>query len=132
MPKVKIAAGTLLDRHSKVTVWLTCPRKVDYCDGTVTLSTPRVFPGTTHGRRRRPRHQLILGSAHFHILGGKSASINIRLSAPAMVATEFSRHRAIGVLVQTRDHDGAGLTATSKRSLRLRLRKTQAPRAGAL
>ncbi len=123
MPKVKIATGTLLDRHGKVTVRLTCPRKVDYCDGTVTLSTPRVSPGATHSRRRRPRQ--LIGSAHFHILGGKTARITVSLSALTTAATEFSRRRAIGVLVQTRDHDGAGLTATSKRSMRLRLRKTR-------
>jgi hypothetical protein len=121
-PKVEIAAGTLLDRHGKVTVRLTCPRQVDYCDGTVTLSSTRVIPGTKRGRRRRPHHQMVLASAHFHILGGKSASIKISLSAPTTVATALTRHRSIGVLVQTRDHDGAGVTATSKRSMKLRLR----------
>jgi hypothetical protein len=126
-PKVKIAGDTLLDKHGTVAVRLACPPKVDYCDGTVTLRTVRVFPSTTHSRRRRPRHPLVLGSAHFHILGGQSTSISIRLSAPPTVAVKLSKHRSIGVLVQTRDHDEAGLTATSKRSMKLRLRKARKP-----
>ena len=113
--KVKIAGATLVDQHGKTSVRLSCAADVDYCDGTVTLITVRSFP-TTNKHKREP---LTLGAGHFHILGGKTKQVTIKLSNKALA--ELTKLSSVRITITVNDHDGFHHRASSHRSANLRL-----------
>ncbi len=115
--KVKIAGAALVVANGKTNVRLSCPTHIDYCDGTVTLITVRSFP--TANKHKHKREPLTLGAGHFHILGGKTKQVTIKLSNKAL--TELAKLSSVRITITVSDHDGFHHRATSHRSLNLRL-----------
>jgi hypothetical protein len=113
-PTVTIPATPLtFDRSGAVNVKLACPGGDDFCDGTVTVTTLRGFAA----RAKRKAKPLVLGSAHFHLAGGASTTITVKLSRKALAKLP---RRGTTVVLAITDQDGAGATASSKRTLTLK------------
>jgi hypothetical protein len=109
-PNVGIAPGPLSDRGGKVFVRLSCPRGQAYCDGTVELDA-------AVGRH----HTVVLGKSHFHIVGGHSRVIVIKLSTVALRKLGKSASARVAVYVSARDR--VGRRGYTHRTTTLRLRR---------
>jgi hypothetical protein len=118
-PKVGIGSGRLKTVGSIVSVKLSCPRRQSYCAGTLELATVERFalaPGPDHHPGRGP---LALGSKRFHVNGGRSALVKLELSRKAL--RKLAGRRSISVLIEVADRDAAGLSARSRRTVKLEL-----------
>ncbi len=114
-PLVVISRGPLVDERGAVRVRLSCRPAQSYCAGMLVLeSVGRLIVRARSGRR------LVLGREEFLIRGGKSAVLTVRLERRAMRA--LGRRKRVAVVLKVTDRDRAGRTASSKRSLALRLR----------
>jgi hypothetical protein len=100
-PKVAIGKGPLHDKHRHTSIKLTCPSRVLFCKGTVTISM-------------RGRHSSVLGKHGFKLAGGKTAKVTIKLSKVA-----FGKKRSIPVVVNVTAQDNSGATGKSHRRLKL-------------
>jgi len=94
-PNVGIFPGRLIDRGGRTFVVLSCPRGQSYCDGTVELDA-------AVGRHRT----VVLGRSHFHLLGGRSRLITIRLSGKALRKLGRTRSASVVIHVTARDRVG--------------------------
>jgi hypothetical protein len=103
-PVVRIGSGKLHAKHGHVKVKLSCPAKQSFCDGTVRLA---------HGK-------VGLGKAHFHIAGGKSATVKIGLSSKGL--GKLGNANTTHVTVNASDHDAAKRHASSHRTVKLKLK----------
>ena len=106
-PVVTFGSAFLVAHNSRVVVTIRCPKSQSYCDGTVALST------------RSGRRTIALGSARFHVAGGRSSAVKIVLSGYAMrrlgaVASERGTITAVA-------RDKARRRGTARRSVTLRL-----------
>jgi len=106
--KVGIAAGTLTDTRGQTTVRLSCPRGRGYCDGTVEVvaSAPYQRAG-------------VLGAHHFHILGGRRASVRVALSPAALRSLRGASSVPVSIQVTARDRAGGHAASRREASLRL-------------
>ena len=114
-PVVRIAASGLTLKRGTAGVRVNCPLGQSYCDGTVKLDTLRRF--LVHGKRRA----LVLGTKHFHVVGGHAAAIEIELSRQAL--GRLGNARTAAVVVEVTAWDAAGRRAGSRRTVTLILRK---------
>ncbi len=117
-PRMTIAGRGLKAARGAVAVRLSCPKRQSYCDGTVELETVRRFalPGRSHPTVRAP---LALGSRHFHIRGGRSGLVTVKLSK--RTRQRLAGQKSIRVLVLLADRDAAHRSARSRRTVNLNL-----------
>ena len=110
-PVVRIAASNVLFKRGATGVRLSCPTGQSYCDGTLELRTVRRF-NVSGGRRA-----LVLGKKHFHVVGGHSAVVSVKLSRQAI--GKLGNASSISVVVRVSVRDAAGRRSGSQRSVRL-------------
>jgi len=118
-PRMRIGRGTLVLRHGRVAVKLTCPATSDLCAGTLTLTTQKAFASTA--RKRKKRKPLRLGSARFRIKSGKHATVKVKVSRRTL--HKLGKQRSVRVVVKAAAHDSAGSKGSAKRKAKLILRK---------
>jgi hypothetical protein len=106
--QVGIAAGTLTVTHARTAVRLSCPRGRSFCDGTV-----EVVASGPHQRAG------VLGASHFHIPGGRAATVTVAFSPAASRALRGASSVPVSIRVTARD--SAGRHASSRRAATLRL-----------
>ncbi len=113
-PAVVVAGARVTVNRGAAGVKLSCPRGQSYCDGTVALTTVRRF--TVAGKREA----LVLGTQHFHILGGRGAVVGVKLSRQAL--SRLGTSPTVAVLIEVTARDAAGRRAASHRTGTLVLR----------
>jgi hypothetical protein len=104
-PKIRIGRGGLEARSDVVAVSLSCPRGQSYCARRLELVTEARFAVSRPSHRGRVRAPLVIGSGRFHILGGRSALVKVKLSEP--VLRKLGRRNPIRVRVQVTARDAA-------------------------
>jgi len=125
VPDAKLASVALTANSSgTVSVKVTCPIGESACTGTVTLKTLTAVgaSATVHQARKRKAAILTLATGTFKVLGGKTTTVKLRLSAEAralLVRTHVLRARATIVA-----HDPAGATHTTQAIVTVRQAKT--------
>ena len=118
-PVVGIGAGSPLAKNGSVAIRLSCPGRQSYCDGTVELDTVRLFAALDAASRKPARRHLVLGHSHFHIVGGHSAQVKIKLSASAL--RKLGARTFVPLVINVADRDAARRRATSHQAVTLRL-----------
>lgn len=104
-PTLGIAADRLRVRGDVAGVRMSCSRNQSYCDGMVRLATVRKFAGPRRGSHAHERRALVLGAARFHILGGRTVVLRIKLSFSAL--RRFGRAKTVRVLISATARDAA-------------------------
>jgi len=118
---VGIAASNLTNNHGTVSVRLSCLSGQSYCDGTLALDTVRRFLVSTGINRARVSRPLVLGTQHFHVVGGHTLLVAVKLSR-AQVG-KLGKAGSTAVVIDVTARDAGGRRASSRRSVELVLRK---------
>lgn len=115
-PTIRIGAGRLRDRHGEVAVQLSCAYFEVSCHGSVTLRTAHAVSSgrALSARHRGRRGQLVLGSAGFGMSTGHTETVELHLTARAVLL--FARHRTLAVAIRARARESKpGFQATATR-----------------
>jgi hypothetical protein len=110
---IGLGTGSLVNTRGATTVSITCAAKQSFCDGSVTLTTTK------------NRRTLALGTAHFRISGGSTATVRVGLSKPELA--KLGHANPVRVLVSTAARDDAGHQGAAHRTTMLYLALDQTP-----
>jgi hypothetical protein len=119
-PAVGIGAARLTDHRGEIALRLSCPARESYCAGALELDSVRRFPAAHAAKRQGRLIALVFGTHRFHITGGHSSAVSVKVSRQAL--RRFGTAHRIGLVATTTARDRAGRHAKTRRTLMLTLR----------
>ncbi len=118
-PAVGIGPARLTDHRGAIALRLSCPARESFCAGALELESVKRFPAAHAAKRQRRLLALVFGTQRFHISGGHSSAVSVKVSRQAL--RRFGAARRIGLVATTTARDRAGRHAKSRRTLMLSL-----------
>jgi hypothetical protein len=102
-PLVRIAALKLIVRAGTATITISCRSLARFCDGVASIY---MSPHPNQAGGAKP-----VGHEHFHILSGKTAAVEVRLSERTRM--NLGLHHTLPAIVVVTAHDGARASSTT-------------------
>ncbi|HST55758.1 MAG TPA: PKD domain-containing protein [Solirubrobacteraceae bacterium] len=106
-----------------VNVALSCPKTKVSCSGSVQLKTARAVAASAHGKKAKKKTQLVLGQGSFSLIGGKSQTVSVRLSAKGRALLSAQKRLSLLVIVAAHDTLGNPKTVTVSVTVRAPAKK---------
>jgi hypothetical protein len=119
VPAVVIGPARLSDHRDAIALRLSCPVRESYCAGALQLDSVKRFPAAHAAKRQSRLLALVFGTQRFHIGGGHSSVVSVKVSRQTL--RRFGTAHRIGIVATTTARDRAGRQAKSGRTLTLSL-----------